>query len=149
MNAHEDFLLFFLLTRKAHSLRQIKRVFYIIIRWPKESNSKIQFRIKEKQKNRENMQCLAYINYIKFILIKTNNEINDKRIASSELKIWFLDHKCRNNSYIRERAINVLELFLKNDYIEKEVKNEILVFLNEIRQNSITNSTNPINIEKI
>jgi len=95
------------------------------------------------------MQCLAYINYIEFILIKTNNEINDKRIASSELKIWFLDHKCRNNSYIRERAINVLELFLKNDYIEKEVKNEILVFLNEIRQNSITNSTNPINIEKI
>ena len=143
---HDDFLMFFLLTRKAHSLRQIKRVFYIVIHWPKDNNTKIEFRNNIKQKNMENKQCLSYINYIEFILIKTNNDINDKRIASFELNEWFLKHACRYNRYIRERALNVLELFLKNDYIEKEVKNEILVFLNETRQNSTENSTNSMKL---
>ena len=144
---HDDFLMFFLLTRKAKSLRQIKRVFYIMIFWPNEkNNTKIEFRNNEKQKNKENKQCLSYINYIEFILIKTNNDINDKRIASFELNEWFLKHGCRYNKYIRERAINVVELFLKNDYIEKKIKNEILIFLNETRKNSTTNSTNLMKI---
>ena len=142
---HDDFLMFFLLTRKAHSLKQIKRVFYIVIHWPSENNTKIQFRINEKLKNVENMRCLSFINYIEFILNKTNNDINDKRIASFELKEWFLKHECRYNKYIRERALNVLELFLKNDFIEKEVKNEIHIFLNETSQNTIINSTNTMN----
>jgi len=90
------------------------------------------------------MKCLAYINYIEFILNKTNNDINDKRIASFELRGYFLNKFCRYNYYIRERAINVLKLFLKNDYIEKEVKNEIISFFNEIKQNTTTNSTNPM-----
>jgi len=137
---HDDFLLFFLLTRNARSLRQIKRVFYLVIIWPNEyNNSQIVFRIKEKQKNINNMKCLSYINYIDFILNKTNNEINDKRIASFELTQYFLKNFCRYNDYIRERALNVLKLFLKNDYIEKEVKNEILVFLNETSRNTSTN----------
>ena len=111
---HDDFILFFLLTRKARSLRQIKRVFYLVIIWPNENkNSQIQFRLKEKQKNRENMKCLAYINYIEFILNKTNNDINDKRIASFELRGYFLNKFCRYNYYIRERAIKVLKLFFK------------------------------------
>ena len=71
MNFHEDFLLFFLLTRKAHNLRQIKRIFYIVVLWPKKKNTKIQFRITEKKKNRENLQCIGYINYIEIMLIKT------------------------------------------------------------------------------
>ena len=136
MNFHDDFLLFFLLTRKASNLRQIKRIFYMVIRWTHaKNNSKIKFRINEKIKNRENMKCLAYINYIEFILIKTNNDIIDKKIPSSELKSYFLYHKCRYNENIRERAIKVLKLFLINDYIEKEIKNEILIFLNETKQN--------------
>ena len=78
---------------------------------------------------------MAYINYIEFILIKTNNDINDKRTASFELKKWFLKNNCRYNENIRERSNNVLKLFLKNDYIENEVKNEILAFLNETNRN--------------
>ena len=70
MKFYDDFFMFFLLTRKAHSLRQIKRILYIILRWPNEKNNTlIQFRLKEKKKNKENMLCLAYINYIEFTLI--------------------------------------------------------------------------------
>ena len=130
MNFHEDFLLFFLLTRKANNLRQIKRIFYIVVRWPDKQNTKIQFRLNEKIKNKENLKCIGYINYIEFMLMKTNNDIIDKKIPSFELKKHFLKDKCKYNQNIRERAIKILELFLRNDYIEKEIKNEILVFLN-------------------
>ena len=137
MNFHDDRLMFFLLTRKARNLRQIKRIFYIVVQWSNEKNNiKIQFRLKQKKKNRENMKCLAYINYIEFLLIKTKNNIIDKNIPSFELKVNFLEHQCRFNKIIRERAIKVLELFLNNDYIQKEIKNEILIFLNETRQNT-------------
>ena len=137
MNFHDDRLMFFLLSRKARNLRQIKRIFYIVVQWPNEANNtKMQFRLKQKIKNRENMICLAYINFIEFLLIKTNNNIIDKNIPSLELKINFLEHQCRFNKNIRERALKVLELFLRNDYIKQEIKNEILIFLNETRQNN-------------
>lgn len=131
MNVHDDLLMLFLLTRNAYNLRQIKRIFYIRIKRPSNNNTKIQFSKNEKKKNRKNLKCLAYINYIEFIFAKTNNNAIDKRIASFELNTWFLKHYCRYNKSIRERAINVLELFLRNNYIEKEIKNEILAFLNE------------------
>lgn len=138
MNFHEDFLLFFLLTRKAHKLRQIKRIFYIVIRWPVKKNTKIQFQLIEKKKNRENLKCIGYINYIEIMLIKTNNDSIDKKIPSLELKKHFLyNNKCKYNKVIRKRALKVLELFLRNDFIEKEIKNEILIFLKRSKINNI------------
>ena len=136
MICHDDFLLFFLLTRKAHSLRQIKRIFYIKIERSGEINEKVQFSINEKNKDKPNLKCLAYLNYEEFILDKTNNDIKDKKIASFELKDSFLNNYCRHNTFVRERAINVLELFLKNNYIETEIKNEINAFFKEINYNS-------------
>lgn len=65
----------------------------------------------------------------------------DKKIPSLELKKYFLKNQCRNNKNIRERAINVLELFLRNDYIGKEIKNEILVFLNKTKNNTTKDFT--------
>jgi glycosyltransferase involved in cell wall biosynthesis len=141
MNIHDDKLMFFLLTRKARNLRQIKRIFYIVIKWQNEkNNTKIQFRLKQKNKNKENLKCLGYINFIEFMLIKTNNNIIDKNIPSRELKVYFLKNKCRFNKNIRKRAIKVLKLFLRNDYIRNEIKKEILFFLNETRQNTIKDS---------
>ena len=136
MNFYDDFLLFFLLTRKAQKLRQIKRILYIIVRWSHEKNNTLlQFRLNEKHKNRDYMKCLAYINFIEFVLIKTNNDIYDKRIPSFEVKRYLKKKKCKYNKNIRKKDIKVLKLFLWNDYIKKEIKKEILVFLNEISQN--------------
>lgn len=129
MNFHDDFLLFFLLTRKANKLRQIKRIFYIIVQWPQKKSTKIQFRLNEKKKNQENLKCIGYINYIEFMLKKTNNDIIDKKIPSLELKKHFLKNKCKHNKLIRKRALKVLKLFLRNDFIGTEIKNEILLFL--------------------
>ena len=145
MNFYDDFLLFFLLTRKAEKLKQIKRIVYIIVRWSNEKNNTLmQFRLNEKNKNRDYMKCLAYINFIEFILIKTHNDIDDKRIPSFELKRYLKKQKCKYNKNIRKKDIKVLKLFLRNDYIQKELKNDILVFLNEIRRNITKNSANPM-----
>ena len=126
MICHEDFLLIFLLTRKAFNLRQMNRIFHIKIRWGYET----QYHSKTKESQADDLFCLSYINYIEFILMKTNNTIKDKKIASFELKKWYFENKCRNNSFIKEKAKNVCKLFLKNEYIEDQMKKEIQNFLN-------------------
>ena len=59
--------------------------------------------------------------------------MKDKRIASFELKNWYLNHICINNTFIQERAKNVCKLFLENPYIETDVKEQILLFLNSTK----------------
>ena len=48
------------------------------------------------------------------------------------MEIFFLNHKCRRNSLIRNEAIKVSKLFLENEYIEKRVKDRINSFLIEV-----------------
>ena len=62
--------------------------------------------------------------------MKTNNNTKDKKIASFELKKWYMENECRNNTFIRKRARKVCKLFLKNKFIENEIKEEIKNFLN-------------------
>ena len=130
MNRHEDFLIFFLISRNAYNYKYIKRIFYIHIQWLPLNNSKIQFSLKEKQKNYRNIECLSYLNYIEFLLKNTNNNIYDKRIAYVELNKYYLNHYCRFNIYNKERANRILILFLNNIYIENNAKKRIKKFLN-------------------
>ena len=139
MNCHEDFLLFFLLTRNANSIKNIRRIFYAHIYWVNETKSSIVFAKKEKQIVKKNYKCLSYINYIEFLLGRTNNTVKDKRIASYELKNWFLNHQCKNNTFIQERAKYVCKLFLENQYIEQEVKDKIILFWNNQTNQTIFN----------
>ena len=125
MICHEDYLLIFLLTRKAFNLRQMNRIFHIKIRWGYETK----FRSKAKESEVNDLFCSSYINYIEFILMKTNNNTKDKKIASFELKKWYMENECRNNTFIRKRARKVCKLFLKNKFIENEIKEEINNFL--------------------
>ena len=130
MNCHEDFLLFFLLTRNAKSLKNIKRIFYAHIYWVNSTKETILFSKKEKNKKKIDYNCLSYINYIEFLLYRTRDTVHDKRIASYELKNWYLNHKCKNNIFIKEKAKNLCKLFLENHYIEQDVKEQILHILN-------------------
>ena len=49
MNCHEDYLLFFLLTRNANSIKNIRRIFYAHIDWDNETKPSIVFAQKEKE----------------------------------------------------------------------------------------------------
>jgi glycosyltransferase involved in cell wall biosynthesis len=137
MNCHEDFLLFFLLTRNANSIKNIRRIFYAHIYWVNATKASIIFSKEEKKIVKANYKCLSYINYIEFLLGRTNNSVEDKRIASYELQNWFLNNNCKNNTFIQERAINVCKSFLENQYIEKEVKDKIQLFLKQTKEKII------------
>ena len=127
--AFDDTLLFFLLTRAAYNLRQIKRIFNIKFKWDKYYNKKEILRLNRKYIEQDNLKCLAYMSYIEFILKETKNEIKEKRIPSMELKNLFLNNKCRNNPNIRKYGENVCKFFLENNYIEDNIKKEIKNFL--------------------
>ena len=129
MNNYDDFLLFFSITRNAKKFRQIPRIFHLKIEW--ENNTKIIFQLNEKYKNRDNLNCMAFANYIRFLLMNTNNTIQDKKIASYELNNYFNSKKCSNNIYSKEEIKNICELFLKNEYIEDKMKGKINIYLKE------------------
>ena len=92
MFAHDDFMLFFILVRNARNIKLIKRIFYAQI-----INSEKNYPNIKKSEIKEIALCNSYLNYIEYVLMKTNNTIQDKKIASFELKQWFLNHNCRNN----------------------------------------------------
>ena len=128
MICHEDYLILFLITRLASKYRNIKRIFHVKITYGKSQS----YNTKSKDDDHLNLFCQSYLNYIEFILIKTNNTIHDKKIASFELDRYFLNKdECKNNTYIKRRAIKICKLFLRNKYIEKYVKTKILHILFE------------------
>ena len=107
MNFHDDFMLYFLLTRRAYNYKRINRLFYIILKGWNKNNKKVEFRIKEKIRNMEYMRCNSLLNFIEFSLNKTENTFYDKEIAFYSFNRWFLDYWCRNYSQTIKKAINI------------------------------------------
>ena len=128
---HDDLFLFFVLIRNANTLKRIKRIFYFILKDNNEFNNKFKlFRLNEKRRNGYNRICFSFITYLEFLLVHTNNSIIDKKIASSELKTWYLNHNCRLNNETRSMGNRLLISYLENKYIDNKTKTEILEFLN-------------------
>ena len=133
MNVHDDFLLLFILTRKAKSYKCIKKIFHFCrVKTP--NKALINYNI-IKRKLAEKYNCLAYLYYSEFILSKTDNNYKDKLIASAEFNRWYLDNKkCNNNTNIINQGIYVSNLFLNNSYINNETKTKINLFLNKLNK---------------
>ena len=130
---HDDLFLFFVITRNANTLKRIKNIFYFILKENENQNKLKLFRLKEKRKNGFNMICYAFISYIEFLLIHTSNSFLDKKIAASELKTWYLNHKCKSNNITRNLSNRVLKQYLENKFIENRTKFEIIKFLNSTK----------------
>ena len=130
MNFHDDFILFFLLTRSAKSIKYIDRSFYIIYPGWKNDN-KVQFRMGIKMKNRNNEKCFFYLNFLEILFKNTKNTFEDKKLAFilSEYTYLNLDF-CRLNKNTRKRAIEVFKLYLDNEYVLKEDKKKLEDFIN-------------------
>ena len=133
MNFHDDYVLNFLITRIAHKYKKIDRFFYMVLFGWDTKNKNVQLRNNEKLKNRNWMRCNSLLNFIEFILEKTENNINDKKIAFYSLNKWFLNYWCRNFSETIVKAINISSKYLRNKYIQEEDKEQIRKFLNESR----------------
>ena len=109
MICHDDLINFFLLSRNAYNFRHIKKIFHIKINW-----NFPRLKTKAKVEESQNLFCLSNINLIEFILMKTNNSFSDKLIPSYLMKRFLLENECRNNSFIKDKAKNIMKLFLEN-----------------------------------
>ena len=131
MFCHEDYILFFLLTRNAYKLEQVDGFFYVILHTWNISDSKVKFRNHFKVKNLKNKQCFSYINFLEILFKNTKNSFKDKKIAFSQLETWYLNNHCKENIYSREKAIEVFKMYLDCKYILQKDKNKIYNFINK------------------
>ena len=130
-NHHDDFILFFLLTRNAKSIKYIDRVFYKVISdWDK-NDPKIKFRWKLKYENSFNnkMRCQAYLNFLDILYKNTKDTIEDKKIFFSQVEDWYLNIFCKNDKDNREKAVELFKIWLENKYISDIDRNKIKKFI--------------------
>ena len=125
MDYHDDFLLFFLLTRNAKNIKYIKKIFDFSTN--KEKNNLTTNEIIDI----ENSKCLDNLYYAQFLLEKKNNDFEDKKIALFELDNWYINNKCRKNNNTRDEAVDICSIFVKNDYIDKDEKRDLYIFMIE------------------
>ena len=132
-NSLDDLFLFFILVRRAKALKYIKKVLYVTVQEKQTNKPEVKYFNNEKKANRLKYRCLSNLSYPEFLLIKTNDDYEDKKLASFALKSFFLNGRddCRKNMSVRDNAIKTCKLFLENKYIEDNVKNEIKEFLKE------------------
>ena len=138
MYFHEDYMIYFLLIRNAYNFLKIEKIFYIKLRGWNQTDKSVVFRTKEKFMNKNYNRCNSYLNFIEFILYKTENNFFDKKIAFFSLNKWLLSNYCRNFSKIQKKAINISKQYLDNKFIREDDKNFIKIFLAE-NNNSLIN----------
>ena len=128
MNCHDDYMMFFLLTRNANKMKKIDRIFYLVLSGWNMTSKSVRFRIINKNKNKKYLRCNSLLNFIEFILYKTKNTIYDKKIAFFSYNKWLLN-ECKNYSKTREKALNISKQYLKNKYIQDKDKKKIIYFI--------------------
>ena len=138
IDQHEDSIFIYLLSRNARNLKHIKRIFHTVFAWPESPNLKLHDVLKRKK--REDSKCYSFLTYIRALLLFTENNDEDKEIASINLFHLFLNNnQCRNNTSINivNESKNLCNLFLNNTYIKNDIKNKIRLYLNEINNKII------------
>ena len=135
INYYENYLMFFLLTRNAKRLKKINRIFYVKSKIIFSKDEKISYRKQKRIINGFNLSCFAYLNFVEILFYHTSNTFEDKKIAFSQYEKLFLNHQCRSNIENQEKAVNIGNLFLENQYITYEDKRKIRNILNKYNKN--------------
>jgi glycosyltransferase involved in cell wall biosynthesis len=128
MNYHDDYILFFLLTRNANSIKYINRIFYVVLTDWNKNEPKVSFRTRIKEENIDNKKCFGGLIFSEMLFKNTKNTFKDKKIAFSQLDKWYLQ-RCRINKDTKDKAIEILQLYLNNKYISVEDKKKIEYFI--------------------
>ena len=128
---HDDYIIFFLLTRNAYNMKFVDRIFYICLKIWDQNNPKVKLRTKIKKQDINNKKCLGFLIFLEMFLELTRNNYRDKKIAFSQLETWYLQQKiCINNTVTRDKAVRVFNLYKNNKFISKEDKQIIQNFIN-------------------
>ena len=132
MYYHDDYILFFLLTSNAYSIQYINRIFYIVLTDWDRNESKVKFRTQIKTKNKDNKYCFSSLIFSELLFKNTKNTFKDKKISFSQLDRLYMQ-KCSTNKATKDKAIEIFQLYKKNEYVSKEDKNKIESFIQTIK----------------
>ena len=133
IDAHDDSILMFILSKNAVRLKHLKEIYYIILLWPEEYSESLKFQRTVKIRERQRRNCYSFLTFIEILFIFTEN--SDKYIAESNLHMWFLNQeKCKNRTDIMNDVIRVCNLFLNCEYITSDTKKHIYLYLNQTKQ---------------
>ena len=139
IDAHDDTIITFLLARNALNLKHLKKIFYFILIWPKEYYSSLTLQRNVKKREREKKNCYSYLTFAEVLILYTENDKRDKKIAEFNFLRYFIrNEKCQNQTDIIDDTIRISNLYLKDKYINLKSKEEISLFLNQ--QNKYINS---------
>ena len=130
IDEHDDSILMFILSRKAVSLKHLKKIFYICLDWPKEYTEALKFQRKIKYRERKRKKCYSYLTFLEVIFLFTENN-EEKFIADRCFRIWFLQrNECKIQKDTMNYAIKLCNLYLNNQYISLDTKSKISTYLN-------------------
>ena len=139
IDAHDDTIKTLLLARNALNLKHLKKIFYFILIWPKEYYSSLTLQRNVKKREREKKNCYSYLTFAEVLILYTENDKRDKKIAEFNFLRYFIrNEKCQNQTDIIDDTIRISNLYLKDKYINLKAKEEISLFLNQ--QNKYINS---------
>ena len=134
IDSGDDTILTFIFSRNAKTLKHLKKICYIIFKWPEKYSESLKFQRNIKQIEREIKRCYSYLTFIEVLFKFTEN--SDKFIAEKYFLIYFLNQqKCRNNLGVKNESIRICNLYLNNPYISSHTKKEIFIYLNHTYQN--------------
>ena len=131
MNLIGDYLLYFILTKTARTLKYIKKILHVNVQKKYSDKAAVKFFNEEKEIVRSRTVCRSYLNYIEFTFAKSDNNL---KLASFALNDLYLNNKCKEQTNIRNEGIRICKLFLQNQYVENKIKDLINLFLNQINQ---------------
>ena len=129
-NFHDDFILFFLLTRNAQSIKYIDRAFYTVIYDWDRNDPKVKLRLQFKYEHLDVMRCKAYLNFLDILFKNTKDTLDDKKILISLTERYYFNNLCKDDKENRERAIELFKLYLENKYISDDDKKKVQDFIN-------------------
>lgn len=132
IDAGDDTLLMFILSRKALTLKHLKEIFYVILTWPEEYSKSLKFQRTYKYKERERKNCYSFLTFTEILLKFAENF--EKYIAEYYFLTLIIRHKkCKNQTDIFKDVIRVCNLYIKNEYVSLNTKREISIYLNKIK----------------
>ena len=68
IDAHDDIILMFILSRNAQTFKHLKEIFYIILVWPEKYLESFKFQRSIKQRERERNNCYSYLTFSEILL---------------------------------------------------------------------------------
>ena len=132
IDAGDDTILMFILSRNAVNLKYIKEIFYIILIWPEKYSESLKLQRTYKFRERKRKNCFSYLTFTEILLQFT--EDSDKFIAEYYFLYFFIrNKKCTNQKDVASDAIRICNLYLNNEYISSKTKKEISLYLKQIK----------------